>query len=337
MIGILAQGGYVLGVYRAADLGVLPGTSALVASLQPPLVAAILWGGSGGRTDRRQALGLLTGLVGVLLVVGNDLGGAGGAAGLGSVGLGMLSLTAATLVASRWPQPAGHGVTDSMVVQSVVALGFFAAVALATGTAAPPQDGDFWLAIAWLVVLPVFGGYGTYYYVLRTSGPVVVSAWLYLTPAVAAVWAWPMFGEPMTVRAAIGFLVAAAGVAAVVRPKQPVSRSVDAGGSASRRSRRLSRSRRSCRDSVAFRPSDPTSRDGTSETWSCSFRPAAVTATRTRLSSAASRRRVTKPACSSRLRTGVRVPESSRRRLPSSPTVISSTSSQRARSVRYCG
>ncbi len=225
VIGILAQGGYVLGVYHAADLGVLPGTSALVASLQPPLVAAILWGGSGGRTDRRQALGLLTGLVGVLLVVGNDLGSAGGAAGLGSVGLGMLSLTAATLVADRWPQPAGHGVTDSMVVQSVVALGFFAAIALATGTAAPPHDGDFWLAIAWLVVLPVFGGYGTYYYVLRTSGPVVVSAWLYLTPAVAAVWAWPMFGEPITVRAAIGFLVAAAGVAAVVRPKQPVSRS----------------------------------------------------------------------------------------------------------------
>ena len=71
------------------------------------------------------------------------------------------------------------------------------------------------------MVLPFIGGYGMYLYVLRTSGPVVVSAWLYLTPAVAAVWAWPMFGEPLTVRAAIGFLVAAAGVAAVVRPQRP--------------------------------------------------------------------------------------------------------------------
>ena len=193
MIGILAQAGYCLGVYRAADLGVLPGTSALVASLQPPLVAAVLWAGSGGRTDRRQALGLLTGLAGVLLVVGGDLGGAGGTAGLTAVGLGTLSLTAATLVASRWPEPPGHGVMDSLAVQYVVALGFFAAVALATGTAAPPRDGDFWLAIAWLVLLPVFGGYGSYLYVLRTSGPVVVSAWLYLTPATAAVWAWSMF------------------------------------------------------------------------------------------------------------------------------------------------
>ena len=223
VIGILAQGGYCLGVYRAADLGVLPGTSALVASLQPPLVAAVLWAGSGGRTDRRQALGLLTGLAGVLLVVGGDLGGAGGTAGLTAVGLGTLSLTAATLVASRWPEPPGHGVLDSLAVQYVVALGFFAAVALATGSAAPPRDGDFWLAIAWLVLLPVFGGYGSYFYVLRTSGPVVVSAWLYLTPATAAVWAWSMFDEPITVHAAAGFLVAAAGVAAVVRPHRPDS------------------------------------------------------------------------------------------------------------------
>jgi drug/metabolite transporter (DMT)-like permease len=222
-IGILAHGGYLLGVYRAADLGVLPGTSALVASLQPPLVAALLWTGS-GRSDRRQALGLLTGLVGVLLVVGSGLGGAGGSAGLAAVGIGTLSLTAATLVASRWPQPEGHGVADSLAVQAVVALGFFAGVALATGRAAPPRDADFWVAVAWLVVLAFVGGYGSYLYVLRTSGPVVVSAWLYLTPATAAVWAWSMFGEPLTGRAAVGFLVAAAGVAAVVRPQRPAPR-----------------------------------------------------------------------------------------------------------------
>ena len=71
----------------------------------------------------------------------------------------------------------------------------------------------------WLVVLSFVGGYGTYLYVLKSSGPVVVSAWLYLTPATAALWAWPMFGEPVTARAAAGLLVAAAGVGAVVRPR----------------------------------------------------------------------------------------------------------------------
>ena len=234
VVGILGQGGYLLGVFRAADLGVLPGTSALVASLQPPLVAALLWAGSGGRTDRRQAVGLLTGMVGVLLVVGSDLGGSRGPAGLVSVGLGMLSLTAATLVASRWPQPEGHGVTDSLIVQGVVALGFFAGVALATGTATPPGDADFWVAVSWLVVLAFVGGYGSYLYVLRTSGPVVVSAWLYLTPATAAVWAWSMFGEPLSVRAALGFLVAGAGVAAIVWPHRSTSRHLSAPGTGPR-------------------------------------------------------------------------------------------------------
>ena len=220
VVGVLGQGGYLLGVFRAADLGVSPGTTALVASLQPPLVALLLWGGSGGRTDRRQAMGLLTGLAGVLLVVGGDVGGAGGASGLTAVGLGMLSLTAATLVATRWPQPEGRGVADSLVVQSGVALVFFLAVAVATGSAAPPGDAAFWVAIVWLVVLSFVGGYGTYLYVLKSSGPVVVSAWLYLTPATAALWAWPMFGEPVTARAAAGLLVAAAGVGAVVRPRR---------------------------------------------------------------------------------------------------------------------
>ncbi|HET6919501.1 MAG TPA: DMT family transporter, partial [Jiangellaceae bacterium] len=225
VVGILGQGGYLLGVFRAADLGVSPGTSALVASLQPPLVAVLLWAGSGGRIDRRESLGVLTGLGGVLLVVGGDLGGAGGSAGLAAVGLGTLSLTVATIVATRWSQLEGYGVMDSLVVQSVVALGFFAVVAFATGTAAPPRNADFWVAIAWLVVLAFVGGYGSYLYVLRTSGPVVASAWLYLTPAIAAVWAWAMFGEPLTARPAAGFLVAAAGVAAVVRPQRPTSRS----------------------------------------------------------------------------------------------------------------
>ncbi len=215
-----ARAATCLGVFRAADLGVSPGTTALVASLQPPLVALLLWAGSGGRTDRRQALGLLTGLAGVLLVVGGDVGGAGGASGLTAVGLGMLSLTAATLVATRWPQPEGCGVADSLVVQSGVALVFFLAVAVATGSAAPPGDAAFWVAIVWLVVLSFVGGYGTYLYVLKSSGPVVVSAWLYLTPATAALWAWPMLGEPVTARAAAGLLVAAAGVGAVVRPRR---------------------------------------------------------------------------------------------------------------------
>jgi drug/metabolite transporter (DMT)-like permease len=220
LIGVLGHGGYCLGVYRAADLGVLPGTSALVASLQPPLVALVLWTASRSSADRRQSLGLLTGLVGVLLVVGGDLGAAGGPAGLVAVGGGTLSLTVATLLAHRWPSPEGHGVVDSLAVQAGATLVLLTAVALASGTAAPPLATDFWLAVAWLVVLPFAGGYACYLHVLRTSGPVAVSAWLYLTPATAALWAWPMFGEPLSASAAAGFTVAAAGVAVVMRARR---------------------------------------------------------------------------------------------------------------------
>ena len=80
-VGILAQGGYLPrrlpggGPRRAAGYVGARGLAAAAAG------GPVLWGGSGGRTDRRQALGLLTGLAGVLLVVGGDVGGAGGAPG----------------------------------------------------------------------------------------------------------------------------------------------------------------------------------------------------------------------------------------------------------------
>jgi drug/metabolite transporter (DMT)-like permease len=41
---------------------------------------------------------------------------------------------------------------------------------------------------------------------------VTASAWLYLTPATAAVWAWLMFDEALTVTTGAGFAVAATGV-----------------------------------------------------------------------------------------------------------------------------
>jgi drug/metabolite transporter (DMT)-like permease len=231
VLGALGQAGYLYGVFRAVEEGLPAGTAALLASLQPALVAVVLAGtgqsrsgarvsgqdatwqrAPGGARGRRRAVGLAIGFAGVALAVGPDaVAGTGTEGTLWALG-GMLSLSAAAVLGDLWPTPEKHGVVDSLAVQSLVALAFFLVVALASGQAAPPADPSFWLAVAWLVGLAFLGGYGMYLYVQRTRGPVAVSTWLYLTPAVSAAWAWAMFGERLSLLTVVGFAVSLAGV-----------------------------------------------------------------------------------------------------------------------------
>lgn len=231
VLGLLGQVGYLYGVFLAVQEGLPAGTAALLASLQPAVVAVVLAlvrrGEKDGsrRRSTRQAVGLAIGFVGVALAVGpGAVAGTGIAGALWALGA-MLSLSAATLLGTLWSAPAAPGgrtydVLDSLAVQSVVTLAVFAAVASAVGQAAPVPDPTFWVAVVWLVVLAFVGGYGLYLYVGRTRGPVVVSTWLYLTPAVSAVWAWAMFGETLSPLAVAGFAVSLAGVL-LARPSGP--------------------------------------------------------------------------------------------------------------------
>ncbi len=228
VLGALGQAGYLYGVFRAVEEGLPAGTAALLASLQPALVAVVL-SGFGRRGGRRQAVGLAVGFAGVALAVGPDAltGGAGADGALWAV-LGMLSLSAAAVLGDLWPPPADEkrDVLDSLAVQGVVALGFFTVLASASGQAAPPADPTFWLAVAWLVGLAFLGGYGMYLYVQRTRGPVAVSTWLYLTPAVSAAWAWAMFDQELPLLTVAGFAISLAGVL-LTRPASGRPRALD--------------------------------------------------------------------------------------------------------------
>ena len=83
LVGLLCQCLYLGGVVTGVGLGVPPGTAALVAALQPLLVAVVAGPLLGERTSVRQRVGLVLGVVGVALVVASDLGaGAARAAGL---------------------------------------------------------------------------------------------------------------------------------------------------------------------------------------------------------------------------------------------------------------
>jgi drug/metabolite transporter (DMT)-like permease len=217
VIGLLVQVGYLGGVVSGVGFGVPAGTAALVAALQPLVVATAAGPLLGERTDRRQTLGLLAGLAGVALVVSGDL--RLGTAPAWSYLLplaGMAALSAGTLVERRVAPR--ESLLDALTLQTFAATAVFAAETVVTGRFTPPADATFWWAVVWTVVLSTFGGYGSYLLVLRRGGANRVSTLLYLTPPTTMLWAFWMFEERPGAPALVGVLVSAAGVYAVLAP-----------------------------------------------------------------------------------------------------------------------
>jgi drug/metabolite transporter (DMT)-like permease len=216
VVGLLCQCLYLGGVVTGVGLGVPPGTAALVAALQPLLVAVVAGPLLGERTSTWQRVGLVLGVGGVALVGASDLGtGAGGALGYALVVGGMLGLSTGTLLERRLRLPVS--LLESLTVQTLTAAVFFVSVAALDHHLAPPTDPGFWWSVCWVVGLAAFGGYGSYLVVLRRSGATRVSTLLFLTPPTTALWAFLMFGTRPGLLALPGAAVCALAVTLVMR------------------------------------------------------------------------------------------------------------------------
>lgn len=229
-IGLFGQVIYLACVFFAVSHGVSSGTAALVASLQPLVVAAIAGPLLGEHTTARQRVGLILGLVGVGLVVAHDLSGSAPIWAYGVVLAAMLALVTSTVIARR--QRHSVHLLGSIMIQSVLTAVVYVAASALTGQLSPSATTDFWLAVAWLVVLSTFGGYGCYQYVVRHGSATMASTLLYLTPPTTMIWAWLMFGDTIGVLSVIGLVVCAVGVALATR-RARVRDAVTASGSTS--------------------------------------------------------------------------------------------------------
>jgi drug/metabolite transporter (DMT)-like permease len=194
VVGILCQAGFLLGVVGGVALGVDAALAALVAALQPLIVAVLAHALLGDSTGTAQQIGLGVGVVGVALVVLGDVGtGTAPAWAYLLPVAGTASLSVGTVLAARRAS-AGTALSD-LTTQTAAAGLVLIGVGAATGQLVPPPDPAFWVAVAWVVVLSTAGGYGCYLVVLRDRGPRAVSVLLYLTPPVTALWAWLQLGE----------------------------------------------------------------------------------------------------------------------------------------------
>ncbi|MER6848759.1 DMT family transporter [Streptomyces flaveolus] len=232
-IGALSQSGYLLSVYYAIQLGVSSGTTALIDGVQPLVAGALAGPLLRQYVSRRQWAGLWLGLAGVATVTLADAAATGADVAWWAYFvpfLGMLSLVAATFLEGRSRVPVAP--RAALTLHCATSAVLFSGLAVGTGAAVPPADSSFWVATAWLVVLPTFGGYGLYWLILRRSGITAVNTLMFLMAPVTAVWGALMFGEPFGAQTALGLAVGLAAVVVVRRggaapPARPARSATD--------------------------------------------------------------------------------------------------------------
>lgn len=204
----LYLGGFALAIGQRVPTGLV----ALISDLVPLAVAAFSQPVLGHRLSGRQWIGTALGVMGVLIVSLDSLtlGRAPAWAYVLTVA-SMMVFALATVVQKRM-HTTNMPIHQSLCIQCLTATILFAACAGWNGVLMPPHDGRFEFGIAWLVLFSTFFCYGLYYMSLRLYTATQVSSLIYLSPPVTMLWAWLIFGEPLSTAMFLGFTVTLFGV-----------------------------------------------------------------------------------------------------------------------------
>jgi len=216
VVGVLLQTVYLGGCCAAMAAGVPAGVTALIVGLQPILTATVVGPFLGERVVPRQWLGLAVGLVGVILVLWDKLDFAGlELQGVFWALFGLLGITAATIYQKRY-----CGAVDLL---SGAAIQFAAAsittlpVVLFLGPGQVRWTAGFVFSVVWLVFVLSIGAVSLLLWLIRRGAASRVASLFYLTPPVAALGSFFMFGERLPLPALAGMGLAAVGVGLVTR------------------------------------------------------------------------------------------------------------------------
>ncbi len=221
LFGAVAMAGYLGAFSLAISYGAPTGLVALFTNTLPLMVAILSWPLLGQRLAAWQWIGSLIGFSGVVIASGASFRLAG--APLWSYGLpavGTLALATGTLWLRRGPARSVP-VHQSLCVHCLSAAVAFVAPAWREGGVLPPPDPAFIAGILWLVLVATLGAWGLYYLALRRSSPARVTSALYLSPPVVMIWAWLVFGEPLSWAMAAGLAVSLVGLLIVAKAHRP--------------------------------------------------------------------------------------------------------------------
>jgi drug/metabolite transporter (DMT)-like permease len=222
MSGILLHAIYLGGVWWAVKHGLPAGISALIAAIQPLMTAGLAARLAGERVRPVHLAGIALGFGGVLGVIAPKLTGvgAGQLEGLAApVIVNIIAMIAVTL--GTFYQKRFIATGDLRVVSGLQYIGAFAAtlpLALLLEPLRFENRIETWLALAWSVIPLSLGAIGLMLMMIRRGAVSKVAALIYLIPPTAAIEAYFMFGETLTLSQIAAMTIAAFGVYLATRP-----------------------------------------------------------------------------------------------------------------------
>jgi drug/metabolite transporter (DMT)-like permease len=213
LAGVLMQGGYLGGTYWVVAHGLLPSVMALLGALQPPLTAVlgIIW--LREVPTARTWMGLAIGVAGVALVLVPVAVAHDSSLPLGVLAIAVLAVLALTTgTVLQKTSIAAADLRASAVLQNLGAAAVIAPLAWARGETRWISGPALWGSLAWAAL--VLSGIGTFMLVwmVRRGRAANVASLMLLSPPLAAIETYLLFGDRLTALQIVGFAIALAGV-----------------------------------------------------------------------------------------------------------------------------
>jgi len=219
--GLLSHAGYLGGSHYAQRWGLSAGITALVLALQPLLTAVVVSRWLHERLGVWQKVGVGVGLAGVALVVGPRTAGAASVASLLAVAWALVCVTAGTLYQRQFG--ADTDLRAAVCIHFAATAAVMLPLAVAVEGFAIEWNAPIAAALSFHVVFGSIGAYSILHLLMRHGQATGVTSLLYLTPPMAALCEWLVFGLLPTPLMWSGMVIACAGVAMVSATRRPLA------------------------------------------------------------------------------------------------------------------
>lgn len=215
LIGFFLHAFYLGGVFFAISKGVSAGVAAVITSLQPVFVSILAVKVLREKLRWSQFAGLVTGLIGVVLVLGPTFESSVSKIGIASVFIALIGSTTATLMQKKFG--AGIPMLAGTAYQYLAAGAVLGVAAIATGGTHIDFTPKFAAAMIWLIIALSVGAVLLLMRLLNNASAASVSSLFYLIPPATALEAYVLFGEKVNTQGFLGIGITALGVWLVIR------------------------------------------------------------------------------------------------------------------------
>jgi len=218
VVGVLIQALQFSGLYTGLSLGVTAGVSALIVGTMPIFTALGASVFLKEKVSTKQWTGLIVGLFGVALVVGNKVGiGTAGFEGYLAVAVALLGITLGTLYQKKYC--VGMDLRTGGFIQLSIASLIVLIAAVHYEDLAVAWTPQLVFASAWLSIVNSIGAISLLFVMMRKGEASKVASLFYMIPTVTAIMGFAVLRESLNPMSIAGFLVTAGAVYICTRNK----------------------------------------------------------------------------------------------------------------------